>query len=79
MRGGTAGLADEIALPAGQDPEAVEGRITAFVEHLVAAGVLVDTDRPARRSGGDDGRGRGTAAARASRPDALRTPGGAGR
>ncbi|WP_399218685.1 PqqD family protein [Streptomyces sp. SAJ15] len=54
MRGGTAELADEIALPAGQDPQAVDGQITEFVEHLVAAGMLVDTDRPARRSGGDD-------------------------
>ncbi|MEV0281711.1 hypothetical protein AB0I22_35730 [Streptomyces sp. NPDC050610] len=46
VRGGTAGLADEIAIPNGQDSQQVGGQIAAFVEELVAAGVLVDTDRP---------------------------------
>ncbi|MET9290612.1 PqqD family protein [Streptomyces sp. NPDC003077] len=44
-RGSTAGLAEEIAVQTGQDPRAVSGRITAFVDELVAAGVLLDTDR----------------------------------
>ncbi|MFM9707885.1 PqqD family protein [Streptomyces galilaeus] len=48
VRGGTAGLADEIAVPTGQDPQAISGRINAFVDELVVAGVLVDTDRPRR-------------------------------
>ncbi|MEV6058062.1 PqqD family protein [Streptomyces sp. NPDC052107] len=48
VRGGTAGLADEIAIPTGQDPQQVSGQIAAFVDELVAAGVLVDTDRPRR-------------------------------
>jgi hypothetical protein len=47
-RGGTAGLADEIAVPSGQDPQAVGGQIAAFIGELVAAGVLVDTARPPR-------------------------------
>ncbi|NJP47589.1 PqqD family protein [Actinacidiphila epipremni] len=46
--GGTAGLADEIAVPTGQDPQQVRVQIAAFIEGLVAAGVLVDTDRPRR-------------------------------
>lgn len=37
VRGGTAGLADEIAIPTGQDPRAVDGQITAFVDELTAA------------------------------------------
>lgn len=49
IRGGTAGLADEIAIPTGQDPNQVSGHITAFINELVAAGVLVDTDHPKRR------------------------------
>ncbi|MFC8536790.1 PqqD family protein [Streptomyces sp. NPDC057249] len=49
VRGGTAGLADEIAVPTGQDPQAVGEQIAAFVDELLAAGVLVDTARPARR------------------------------
>ncbi|GAA3084116.1 hypothetical protein GCM10020000_82980 [Streptomyces olivoverticillatus] len=48
VRGGTAGLADEVAIPTGQDPQQVSGQIVAFVGELVAAGVLVDTDRPRR-------------------------------
>ncbi|MFD7284095.1 PqqD family protein [Streptomyces sp. NPDC059862] len=48
VRGGTAGLADEIAVPTGQDPQAVGGQIDTFVDELVVAGVLVDTDRPRR-------------------------------
>lgn len=48
-RGGTDGLADEIAVPTGQDPAAVDGHITEFVTELVDAGVLVDADRPAPR------------------------------
>ncbi|MGA4846627.1 PqqD family protein [Streptomyces sp. G5(2025)] len=48
VRGSTAGLADEITIPPGQDPQQVGGQIAAFVEELVAAGVLVDTDRPRR-------------------------------
>ncbi|MFE6335219.1 PqqD family protein [Streptomyces sp. NPDC002776] len=46
--GGTAGLAEEIAVPTGQNPQAVTDQIDAFVDELVAAGVLVDTDRPRR-------------------------------
>ncbi|GAA2133989.1 PqqD family protein [Streptomyces synnematoformans] len=49
VRGGTAGLADEIAVPTGQDPAAVGAQITAFVDELVDVGVLVDTGRPRRR------------------------------
>ncbi|MFF4407782.1 hypothetical protein ACFY2W_27945 [Streptomyces sp. NPDC001262] len=49
VRGGTAGLADEIAVPTGQNPQAVHGQIVAFVDALVATGVLVDTGRPAPR------------------------------
>ncbi|MDH2393915.1 PqqD family protein [Streptomyces sp. HNM0663] len=49
VRGGTAGLADEIAVPTGQDPQQVGEQITAFVNALVTTGVLVDTARPARR------------------------------
>ncbi len=48
VRGGTPGLADEIAIPAGQDPQQVCGQIAMFVDELVAIGVLVDTDRPKR-------------------------------
>ncbi|MEW2579991.1 hypothetical protein [Streptomyces syringium] len=48
VRGGTPGLADEIAIPASQDPQQVSGQIAAFVDELVAVGVLVDTDRPRR-------------------------------
>lgn len=48
VRGGTAGLADEIAIPTGQDPQQVSGHIAAFVDELVAADVLVDTDQPRR-------------------------------
>ncbi|MEU2670390.1 hypothetical protein ABZ622_16230 [Streptomyces sp. NPDC007164] len=48
VRGGTIGLADEIAVPAGQDPQQVIGQITVFIDELVALGVLVDTDRPRR-------------------------------
>lgn len=50
VRGGTAGLADEIAVPSGQDPQAVGEQIIAFVDQLLAVGVLVDTVRPARRT-----------------------------
>ncbi|KOT52701.1 MULTISPECIES: PqqD family protein [Streptomyces] len=46
VRGGTAGLADEIAVPTGQDPAQVSAQITAFLEEMVAAGVLIDTGRP---------------------------------
>ncbi|MFI2435625.1 PqqD family protein [Streptomyces sp. NPDC018693] len=49
VRGGTAELADEIAVPTGQDPQAVGEQIAAFVAELLAVGVLVDTARPARR------------------------------
>ncbi|MCX4902552.1 hypothetical protein [Streptomyces sp. NBC_00892] len=49
IRGTTTGLADEIAVPAGQDPQAVHGQITAFVDDLTATGVLIDTDWPPRR------------------------------
>ncbi|MFD7893668.1 PqqD family protein [Streptomyces sp. NPDC059568] len=48
VRGGTAGLAEEIAIPTGQDPQQVSSQIAAFVDELVAAGVLVDTARPRR-------------------------------
>ncbi|WP_173867907.1 hypothetical protein SALCHL_000011 [Streptomyces albus subsp. chlorinus] len=37
-----------IAIPTGQDPQQVSGQIAAFVDELVATGVLVDTDRPRR-------------------------------
>ncbi|WBB58657.1 PqqD family protein [Streptomyces sp. WMMC500] len=47
VRGGTDGLADEIAVPTGQDPQVVAEHITTFVAELVAAGVLVDTAQPA--------------------------------
>lgn len=46
IRGSAAGLADEIAIPTGQDPRAVGEQIAAFVNGLVAAGVLVETGRP---------------------------------
>ncbi len=46
VRGGTAGLADEIAVPTGQDPDQVSDQITAFLDAMVAAGVLIDTSRP---------------------------------
>ncbi|WOI60886.1 hypothetical protein [Streptomyces fradiae] len=49
VRGGTAGLADEIAVPTGLDPQTVGEQIATLIEGLVAVGVLVDTDRPARR------------------------------
>lgn len=49
VRGGTVGLADEIAVLTGQDPHTVSGQIAAFVEGLVAAGVLVDTAHAVRR------------------------------
>ncbi|EPH45342.1 PqqD family protein [Streptomyces aurantiacus] len=49
VRGGTAGLADEIAVPTGQDPRTIGGRIAAFVDELVDADVLIDTDRRRRR------------------------------
>ncbi|MFB7955839.1 hypothetical protein [Streptomyces sp. NPDC056045] len=49
VRGGTTGLADEIAVPTGQDPQAVGEQITAFVNELLAVGVLVDANRPVRR------------------------------
>ncbi|MFE0043683.1 PqqD family protein [Streptomyces albireticuli] len=49
VRGGAAGLADEIAVPTGQDSRVVGEQIAAFVEGLVAVGVLVDTGRPAQR------------------------------
>lgn len=48
VRGGVVGLAAEIAVPAGQDPKVVNDQITAFVDELVTAGVLVDTNRPRR-------------------------------
>ncbi|KAB7833683.1 PqqD family protein [Streptomyces mobaraensis] len=50
-RGSTIGLADEIAVPTGQDPQVVGERITVFVGALLAAGILIDTARPARRKG----------------------------
>ncbi|WP_217212886.1 hypothetical protein [Streptomyces sp. AC550_RSS872] len=49
VRGGTTGLADEIAVPTGQDPQAIGDQITVFVDELVVTGVLVDTARRARR------------------------------
>lgn len=49
VRGDIAGLADEIAVPTGHDPRAVYGQISAFVDGLVAVGVLVDTSRPRPR------------------------------
>ncbi|MEU2251096.1 hypothetical protein [Streptomyces sp. NPDC019224] len=52
VRGGTAGLADEIAVPTGQNPRVVGERIAAFINELLVAGVLVDTARPARRKRG---------------------------
>jgi len=48
IRGTTAGLADEIAIPAGQDPQAVGVEITAFVGRLLTDGVLIDTNHPRR-------------------------------
>lgn len=45
MRGGTAELADEIAVPAGLDAQAVGEQITAFIDQPVSDGVLIDTDR----------------------------------
>ncbi|MEY7977816.1 hypothetical protein AB8O53_16030 [Streptomyces pilosus] len=45
VRGSTPGLTDEIAIPTGQDPQAVSGEIYAFVEELVTGGVIVDTTR----------------------------------
>ncbi|WP_171163624.1 PqqD family protein [Streptomyces sp. I05A-00742] len=49
--GSTAGLAQEIAAPTGQDPRTVERGIAAFVDGLLERGVLVDadTDRPAQQ------------------------------
>ncbi|MFK0120113.1 hypothetical protein [Streptomyces sp. NPDC090994] len=49
VRGGIEGLADEIAVPAGQNPQAVDCHIRSFVDELLAAGVLIDTDRPRSR------------------------------
>ncbi|MFI1349617.1 PqqD family protein [Streptomyces lydicus] len=49
VRGGTTGLADEIAIPTGQDPQTVGEQIAAFVGELVVTGMLVDTDRPPRQ------------------------------
>lgn len=48
VRGDTTGVADEIAIRTGQDRQQVGNQITAFVAELVAAGVLIDTDRPRR-------------------------------
>ncbi|MFI8930659.1 PqqD family protein [Streptomyces sp. NPDC053474] len=48
VRGGTTGLAEEIAIPTGQDVQTVDGQISAFVGELLAVGVLVDTDQPRR-------------------------------
>jgi hypothetical protein len=49
VRGGISGLADEIAVPTGQDAKTVSEQVTAFVDQLVSAGVLIDTDRPRPR------------------------------
>ncbi|MGW4080645.1 PqqD family protein [Streptomyces asiaticus] len=49
VRGGTAGLADEIAVPTGQDPRAVDEQISTFLGDLMAVGVLIDTSRPRQR------------------------------
>ncbi|MGW1196558.1 PqqD family protein [Streptomyces sp. NPDC002536] len=46
VRGNTTGLAGEISVRTGQDPQVVGEQIAAFVGELVATGVLVDTDRP---------------------------------
>ncbi|MEV4741610.1 PqqD family protein [Streptomyces sp. NPDC049555] len=48
-RSDAAGLADEIAAPTGHDPRELRTQITAFINELVDAGVLEDTDRPRRR------------------------------
>ncbi|EST18514.1 hypothetical protein [Streptomyces roseochromogenus] len=48
IRGGTVGLADEIAIPTGQNPQAVHGQIVAFVDALVATGVLFSARLPHR-------------------------------
>ncbi|MBP8532334.1 PqqD family protein [Streptomyces sp. MK37H] len=49
IRGGIAGLTDEIAVPTGQDPRAVDEQIAAFIGELMAVGVLIDTCRPHQR------------------------------
>ncbi|MFJ3194593.1 PqqD family protein [Streptomyces griseoviridis] len=49
VRGDVTGLADETADLYGQDPRAVARQIACFVDELVDARVLVDTERPCRR------------------------------
>ncbi|WP_445402589.1 hypothetical protein ACSMX9_13605 [Streptomyces sp. LE64] len=45
VQGSTDGLAEEIAVLTGQDVQAVDDQIAAFVAQLLAVGVLVDTNR----------------------------------
>ncbi|MDT0495232.1 PqqD family protein [Streptomyces griseus] len=49
-RGGTAGLADEIAVPAGLDPATVTAAVERVVDELLDLGVLTDlkTAQPRR-------------------------------
>ncbi|MFF2954971.1 PqqD family protein [Kitasatospora sp. NPDC057965] len=50
LRGGTDGLAEEIAAPRGADPAALAPAIDRTVAALLARGLLTDTTRtPARR------------------------------
>ncbi|MEU5690123.1 hypothetical protein DEJ48_39135 [Streptomyces venezuelae] len=50
VRGGTAGLADELAVPTGQGPQAIEDEIAQFVDGLTASGVLIDTNQPPQQT-----------------------------
>lgn len=42
VRGTVDGLADEIAIPAGADPAAVQHQITQFLKQMTASGLLVE-------------------------------------
>ncbi|MFF8769103.1 PqqD family peptide modification chaperone [Kitasatospora sp. NPDC015120] len=49
LRGGTDGLAEEIAAPRGADPAALAPAIDRTVAALLARGLLADTTRPPAR------------------------------
>ncbi|MER8100984.1 PqqD family protein [Kitasatospora sp. NPDC094016] len=48
-RGGTEGLAEEIAVPVGADPAAVREKIAAALVGMVERGLLTDLNRPLPR------------------------------
>ncbi|GAB3117740.1 hypothetical protein GCM10027160_28710 [Streptomyces calidiresistens] len=58
VRGGTEGLAEEIAIPAGLDPAAVHQQIRGFLDDLTARGLLTDPAAGPDRSRWGRGRAR---------------------